>query len=270
LRSFKPATLSNDPTKQKAAEREIAERLQSAIRLTAEIDQSDKPDFILKVPGGRTIGLEVTTYQSGKSVPIGDKGKITQRKVEAAWEHFECASKTFRSKNADLQNIAITFWFNNIIPPKEQYDQLFMEIRNFILLKQKDLSDCFSVYSRYQFTSPLMVKYFRDILVNIHKDGEWNSNKEFGFVNRPATTIAGIIGGKARKVKSYRKTDEIWLVIQRSGRLSETVLPIGGITEFNENPELRDKLTNGPFSRVYVFTAMGLFQWDRLGGWQNV
>jgi hypothetical protein len=113
-----------------------------------------------------------------------------------------------------------------------------------------------------------MVKYLKHIVANIHEDGEWDANKNFGFVNRPAPTIARIIADKARKVKSYRHTDEIWLVIERSGRPSETVLPIRGITEFNENPQMREHLANSPFSRVYVFTAMGLFSWYRGGSWQ--
>lgn len=115
-----------------------------------------------------------------------------------------------------------------------------------------------------------MVKYLMHIAANIHESGEWDSNKTSGFEDRPANAIARIIADKICKVKSYRKTNEMWLVIERSGRPSETVLPIRGIAEFNENPEIRDNLTNGPFLRVYVFTAMGLFQWDRPGEWQNV
>jgi hypothetical protein len=107
----------------KMAEREIANRLLSTIdHLDAEIDaKGEKPDIILKVPS-RTIGLELTTYQSGKTVRIGGKKNLTERQVEAAWECFERASRPFRNKNADLKNISITFWFKNILPPKEEWE----------------------------------------------------------------------------------------------------------------------------------------------------
>jgi len=115
-----------------------------------------------------------------------------------------------------------------------------------------------------------MTKYLRDIVANIHKDAEWDSNKTSGFVEHPAPIISRIIADKTILVKTYRKTDEMWLVIERSSRPSETVLPIHGVHELNTEYSLRNNLDNSSFSRVYVFTAMGLFQWDRLGGWQNV
>jgi hypothetical protein len=161
------------------------------------------------------------------------------------------------------KNIAIIFGFKNVIPCKKEHDQFFVEINEFISLHKNALTENLSPYSFDQFTSPLMMKYLLYIAANIHESGEWDSNKTSGFVDRLAATVARIIATKASLVKSYRTTDEMWLVIQNSGRPSETVLPIHGITEF-ANPEI-----NSPFSRVYVFTAMGLFSWFRGGEWQN-
>jgi len=80
----------------KAAEREIVERVLSVIGLKAEIDNTGvRPDIILKV-SDQTIGVEVTTYQSDKTVASrSKKARVSQREVEAAWERFEFLAKLF-------------------------------------------------------------------------------------------------------------------------------------------------------------------------------
>lgn len=250
----------------KAAERESVERLLSIIRLNAEIDDTcEKPDIILKMPDLSTIGVEVTMYRSSRSV-----GRFTHRQVEAAWENLESASKPFRSATPAMRDIAIIFRFRNVLPGKNEYDTFFEEIRDFIVPKKTELTAQFTVYSFHQFTSPLMMKYLSDIAVNIHDNGEWDSNTTSGFVDRPANIIADIISDKALKIESYRKTGEMWLVIERSARPSETVLPISGIAEFSTNVEICKCMKASPFSRVYVFTAMGLFSWNQDSGWQAV
>jgi hypothetical protein len=250
----------------KAEEREIVERLLSAIHLNAEIDDTcEKPDIILEAPDRPKIGVEVTMYASSKVV-----GNVTLRQVEAAWESVEFASREFRNENPILGDVAIIFRFRNVLPEKKEYSTFFQEIRDFVVAKKREITAQFAVYSSYQFTSPLMTKYLTDIAVNLHKSGEWDSNKTSGFVDRPANTIAKIISEKASKAKFYRKTQEIWLVIARSPRPSEFVLPISGIGEFSANVEIFESLKTAPFSRVYVFTAMGLFCWLQAGGWQVI
>jgi len=76
--------------------------------------------------------------------------------------------------------------------------------------------------------------------------------------------ISRIIVEKSEK--QYRLTDELWLVVQGSQRPSETILAINGVSEFNARPDLQEILAASPFSRVYIFTAMGLFQWGPDGG----
>jgi hypothetical protein len=53
-------------------------------------DQGERPDFMLTI-SARTVGVEVTMYQSCKTI-----AGVTRRKVEAAWEQFESYSRTFR------------------------------------------------------------------------------------------------------------------------------------------------------------------------------
>jgi hypothetical protein len=116
-----------------------------------------------------------------------------------------------------------------------------------------------------------MIKFLEIICLRrcgIGETGYWDSNITGGFVQRPATTVARIVKGKSGK--SYRLADELWLVIQRSGLPSETVLPIRRVAEFNENSELQESLAASPFMAVYVFTAMGLFGWHRAASkWQS-
>src|SRR5690242_15593001 len=95
---------------QKTAERGIAERLLSAIGLTAKINPNgERPDITLEVPR-RKIGLEVTNYQSDKTIDVDGKRKFPQREIEAAWERFESASRSFRLERANFKNIAVIFW----------------------------------------------------------------------------------------------------------------------------------------------------------------
>ena len=55
----------------------------------------------------------------------------------------------------------------------------------------------------------------------------------------------------------------------QSGKPSEMVLPINGASEFDASLDVQESLSCSPFSRVYVFTAMGLFRWDKRDGkWQ--
>ncbi len=114
------------------------------------------------------------------------------------------------------------------------------------------------------FTSPLMIKYLQAVVLKCCERGEWDSNLTAGFVDPPAGTIARIVAEKS--AKTYRPTDELWLVIQDSHWPSEMVLPINGACELDDNPDLQMNLTTSHFSRVYAFTAMGLFRWDRSGG----
>ena len=256
---------------QKAAERGAAvEQLLVAIHLNAEIDdRGEKPDVILRVRD-RLIGVEVTMYRSPRTVTSAPGKRFTQRQIEFAWECLEAASRPFRNATLSLRDIATFFRFKTVLPDKSEYNSFFAEIRDFIVLKQSEIDAQHSIYWFYQFTSPLMTKYLLGIVVNRHEGGEWDSNKTSGFVDYPADTVGRIITDKARKVKTYTKTDEIWLVINRSARPSETVLPISGVAEFSKNEMICKSVATSPFSRIYVFTVMELFSWHRDGGWQSV
>jgi hypothetical protein len=116
------------------------------------------------------------------------------------------------------------------------------------------------------YTSPLMMKYLKQIggiVIRVCEDCGWESNINYGFIlDNPDQAIATIVADKS---VIYRESAaEFWLVIDSSGLPSETALPINGVNKFNSNHVLDFNLKNSPFSTIYCFTAMGLFQWDRL------
>ncbi len=208
---------------------------------------------------GQTVGVEVTTYQSGKIV-----AGIPKRAVEAAWEELEISSRTFQKENVELAGMYILFRFQDIVPSKRERAAFFCEILDFVRKNGIGIGDDWASFWRHELASPLMIKYLKDIVLKRGERSEWVSNITAGFVDRPADTISRIVVDKSKG--KYRPTDELWLVIQRSHRPSEMILPISGVSEFDASLDLQRNLMASPFSKVYTFTAMGLFQWHRNGG----
>jgi hypothetical protein len=82
-------------------------------------------------------------------------------------------------------------------------------------------------------------------------------------VARPDSTLADIISEKA--AKTYRPSDDLWLIVQCAHRISETVLPLGGVADLNRIP-----VQSVPFSRIYLLSVHGAFQWERSPGWTTL
>jgi hypothetical protein len=232
----------------------------SAIGVQAESDPiaGEAPDFMIQI-SGQLVGVEVTMYQS-RGIVAG----IQRRAVEREWEELEESSQAFRDTYSELAGISILFRFGGIVPPKRERAGFFHEILDFIRKNRRKIGNEWADFWQHEFTSPLMIKYLK-IIVLIRSEGSgWDSNITAGFIDRPADTIARIV--KEKSSRKYRLADELWLVIQCSHRPSEMVLPTGGISEFDACSELRRNLTASPFSKVYAFTAMGLFRWHCLSG----
>ena len=84
-------------------------------------------------------------------------------------------------------------------------------------------------------------------------DDFWHTNLAAGFVATPATsTVADIVVAKSGK--QFRPTDELWLAIQCSALISETLLPIEGVADFDSVPPLDGFL----FSRVFCPDQMNV------------
>jgi hypothetical protein len=258
----RPATMTRRA--QKKEERRTLDKLLSFLSIAPEkIDDKDEtPDFMLEI-FGRTIGVEVTTYRSDETVAVDGK-KHKRRTVEAEEKRFLDSAKIFREKQADLTDIYVLFQFKNFVPSKSERPKFFAEIHEFVRSKRKMIGNQF--VDCIDYTSPLMMKYLKPIggiVMRVCEDYEWESNINYGFIlDHPDQAITGIVAAKS---VIYRNADEFWLVIDSSGLPSETALPINGVNKFNANHVLAGNLKSSPFSTVYFFTAMGLFQWDRLG-----
>jgi hypothetical protein len=156
------------------------------------------------------------------------------------------------------------------MPPEREYEAFLEEIRDFIGLRLGQLGNYCTCFWRNEFASPLIKKYIDTIVVKRSERSEWDANVTSGFLDKPVDTISKIVKRKSRKLTTYRRADEYWLVIDNSHRVSEKALPIAGIAEFRTSRNLETSLKQTGFSRVYAYTAMGWLQWDIIGDWQEV
>jgi hypothetical protein len=108
-----------------------------------------------------------------------------------------------------------------------------------------------------------MKKYLHTLLLNKSEFAEWYSiNINAGWVaGVPDSTLTEIVVEKA--AVTYRPSDELWLIIKCSHRISETVIP--NVDDLNAIPT-----EGGPFSKIYLLSLDGLFQWDHLTRWCRV
>jgi hypothetical protein len=250
---------------QKAAERSTLDLLLTALALKVDAPpvEGEKPDFVISA-SGRSIGIEVTMYQSGVTVTTG----MGRRKVESAWEALEQRARLFRESEADLRNVNIGLMFKADAPPPREHPAFLTEIATFIRQHMGGLSQRDTPFWPPQFTAPLMSKYLQVLYVRLTEFAEWYSNIRAGWVGRPDATLAEIVLGKS--AKTFRPTNELWLVIQCSYRISETLLAINGVDDFNAVPDLLPALQASPFVKAYVLTATGLFQWSTATGWDEI
>jgi hypothetical protein len=89
----------------------------------------------------------------------------------------------------------------------------------------------------------------------------WHSNLTAGFVATPATsTVADTVADKSDR--KYRSANELWLAIQCSPRISETLLPI----DVSDLDSIRGS-EEFQFARVFMLTFLGVWMWKRMEGW---
>jgi hypothetical protein len=241
---------------QKESERRTVDELLSALNITPDkIDPSEAPDFMLTLHG-RTVGAEVTMYRSGKTVGGAGVKRRKRREVEAEWESLRLASREFRAAQPDISEISAGLMFKNVVPARGEHQQQFMEEVAAFIRSHEIRSD----RTRWQkFASPLMKKYLHTLVLGKSESAEWYSTIDAGWVaGVPDSTLTEIVAEKASG--TYRPNDELWLIIQCSHRISETV--ILSVDALNSIP-----MQGGPFSKVYLLSLDGVFQWDSLTGW---
>lgn len=247
---------------QKDEERRTLDTLLSLLGISPdEIIEGEQPDFMLTI-GRRTVGVEVRMYQSGATVGAG----FGQRQVESEWEALERASREFRAGQPDISNIGVGLMFKDVVPARKEHDAFMAEIAAFIRSHQTALTSESRQFWPPQFVMPLMRKYLQTLYLRACQVGaEWYTNITAGWVARPETSaLAELVKGKAGK--TYRASSELWLIVQCSPRISETVLPLGGVADLNMVP-----VQSGQFSKIYLLSVLhGSFEWERSSGWKTL
>jgi hypothetical protein len=144
------------------------------------------------------------------------------------------------------------------VPPRRLHPDFMEEIAAFVRAHRNDLKTSDVEYWERNFSTPLMRDYLQTVYLRIDQHAVWHSSLGAGFVATPATsTVADTVAAKSGK--QFRPADELWLAIQCSTLISETLLPIIGAEDFDSVPPL----DGFQFSRVFVLTYLGVFQWKR-------
>ena len=246
---------------QKATERQTLDVALRALdlRLDHEPKVGETPDFIVSVSGQR-IGVEITMYSSGDVVDDGHG----RRQVESEWDKLESVSKAFRAAQPKLRDINVNLMFSGAVPPQRQHTDFMEEIAAFIGAHRHELRSEDTAYWPWNFSTPLMTAHLRALYLRVEPFAVWHSNLTAGFVATPATSrIHAIVSDKSGR--QFAPADELWLAIQCSTRVSETILPIS-IDDFDSIPPL----DGFAFSRVFVMTYLGVYQWKRGERWRKL
>jgi hypothetical protein len=229
------------------------------VRPDQEPDQGETPDFTLLL-SGRTVGVEITMYRSGATVEDG----TGRRQVENEWELLKVASDRFRGDHPDFRDINVGLMFTASVPPRRQHAEFIAEIAAFVRDHATELSSNDLTFWPPSFASPLMRRFLRTLHLRTDRFAEWHSNLAGGYVARPDQAIAAMVAGKSDK--RFRPADELWLAIQCGTRISEMMLDIMGVDDFNSVPSLEPYV----FSRVFVLAFTGAYEWQRGVGWRKL
>jgi hypothetical protein len=177
-------------------------------------------------------------YQSGTTVGAG----FGQRQVESEWESLQFASREFRAAQTDISNVNVGLMFKDVVPARKEHQAFMQEIAVFIRSRGNSITTDPVAFWPHEFSSPLMRKYLRTLHLRASQFAEWYTNIMAGWVAKPDSTLADIVSEKA--AKTYRPSDELWLIVQCTHRISETVLPLGGVADLNAVPMQSEQFSN--------------------------
>ena len=246
---------------QKTSERQTLDVVLQALGLRPdqEPQASETPDFTVSL-AGRQIGVEVTMYSSTDTVVGGHH----RRQVESEWDKLLAAARAYCWTQPELHDINVGLMFSGPVPPRRLHVDFIKEVSGFISAHRHELGLRDVEYRPPIISTPLMVEYLQVLYLRVDRYAVWHSNLTGGFVATPATcTVKDIVAEK--DTKNFRPADERWLAIQCSARISETLLPIGA-NDFDMVPPL----DGFRFSRVFVLTFLGVFQWKAGEGWRRL
>jgi hypothetical protein len=154
--------------------------------------------------------------------------------------------------------------FRASVPPRRLHAAFLEEIATFVRSYAAKLQDQDLECWPPSFSTPLMQTYLRTLFLRKDRFAEWYTNLTGGFIARPDHTIAQIVADKS--AKQFRPVDELWLAIQCSTRISEMTLELTGVEDFDSVPSLESYA----FSRVFVLTFTGAYEWCKGEGWRKL
>ncbi|MGD0076966.1 MAG: hypothetical protein ABSD31_21970, partial [Candidatus Binataceae bacterium] len=164
----------------------------------------------------------------------------------------------------ELHDINVGLMFSGPVPPRQLHADFVKEVADFIAVHRHELRSEDVDYWPPTISTPLMVEYLQVLYLRVDRYAVWHSNLTAGFVATPATsTVADIVADKS--ARNFRPADELWLAIQCSTRISETLLPIG-----SDDFAMVPALDGFRFSQVFVLTFLGVYQWKAGEGWRKL
>ena len=154
--------------------------------------------------------------------------------------------------------------FSGPVPPLRLHVDFIKEIADFVAAHRHELGSRDVAYWRPIIATPLMVEYLQVLYLRVDRVCRMAFQS-----HRRLRGDAGYLHGRGycgqKDAKNFRPADELWLAIQCSTRISETLLPIGA-NDF----DMVLPLAGFRFSRVFVLTFLGLFQWKAAEGWRKL
>ena len=207
---------------QKTIERSILDIILAGLGVEPDIDPEpgETPDFIVTI-GGQQIGVEITAYDSGELI----EGKHGRRQVESEWDKLKLASDAFRAAAPDLKDINAIFFFGGSVPPQRQQNEFMNEAAAFIRARRADLTTEDTDYDSRHFSTPLMRAHLQALYLQICPYAEWKTNLDAGFVATATTSLVPDIVAR-KSAKQFRNTNELWIAIHCTTKISGTLLPI--------------------------------------------
>jgi hypothetical protein len=246
---------------QKISERRTLDAVLAALalRLDQEPEEGEAPDFTMFV-SGRWIGVEITEFSSCEILEDG----TLRRAAESEWERLSAAADTFRRQHPDLGEVNVGLMFKSRVPPWREHAAFLKEVAAFARARLAGLTSRSLEYWPRDFSSPLMQGYLRSVYLRKNRHAEWHVNLSAGFVARTGHRIAAIVTEKSKT--RFRPARELWLVIQCGTRISEMMLDIIGVEDFDAVPNL----DGWAFSRVFVLAYTGAYEWQKGKGWRQM
>lgn len=241
-----------DPQNQNEEERLVLDKILKRLQLGyCNIEKSERPDFFLNFSRGEhaaVIACELTDFY----MDAGIHGSA-QRRFVVKWKDF---AKKLR-KRLDEECEEGKYYYGAIhfkssdfeILDKFDINLIINEIIS-LVVTAKDISEL-KDFSRTK--SPVLFQHVSHIYLRDTRPETdilwWPAHLQSGLIEDPRERLIAIVSDKNSAARNYlwKKSTEKWLVIFSA---SEGVSDMVGLYS---NPEIRDKLGDLVFDKVYVW-----------------